>query len=161
MPRQHIKVAVVTQKLEVYEDDKLLSSYAISTGKNGVGEQIDSGCTPRGLHQVYAIIGSDCLVNSVFIARKLTGEIYSQALANAFPDRDWILTRIIRLDGMEPGFNKGGEVDSLSRYIYIHGTPDETTLGVPGSKGCIRMRNHDIIVLADWINVGATVLIED
>jgi lipoprotein-anchoring transpeptidase ErfK/SrfK len=82
----------------------------------------------------------------------LTGEIYSETLAQQYPERDWILTRIIWLQGMESGFNRGGQVDTLSRYIYIHGTPDSEPMGVPKSHGCIRMRNRDLIELFDQID---------
>ncbi len=81
-------------------------------------------------------------------------------MAGKFPDRDWILTRILQLEGLEEGRNKGGEVDSLERYIYIHGTPDLTALGKPGSHGCIRMNNKEVIELADWILIDTQVCIE-
>lgn len=160
MPNQHIVISSDTQTLACYENDELFCTYTVSTGKNGMGELEDSGCTPRGMHQVYDIIGKEMPENSVFVAREWTGEVYTEALYESFPGRDWILTRIIRLDGIEVGVNKGGNVDTLSRFIYIHGTPDKTKLGLPGSKGCIRMRNRDIIKLADWVVVGTTVLIE-
>jgi lipoprotein-anchoring transpeptidase ErfK/SrfK len=125
-----------------------------------MGEKMNSECTPRGWHKVHAAIGLDSPVNSVWVGRVWTGEIYNEELANQFPERDWILTRVIQLDGMEPGRNKDGDVDSLSRYIYIHGTPDSVVLGQPGSKGCIRMRNTDIIALAEWVTTETLVYIE-
>ncbi|GGI77036.1 peptidase [Legionella impletisoli] len=143
-----------------YTDDQLWKIYSVSTGKNGMGEQKNSFCTPRGWHRVHNIIGLEHSENSVFVAREWTGEIYCPELSLAHPNRDWILTRIIQLDGLEPGRNKGGEVDSLERYIYMHGTPDSTKLGKPGSKGCIRMKNKDIIQLASWIKMDARVYIE-
>lgn len=124
-----------------------------------MGEQMGSECTPRGWHQIHAKVGMDAAVNSVFCSRVWTGEIYSDEFALQNPGRDWILTRILQLDGLEPGRNKQGEVDSLQRYIYIHGTPDSTTLGMPGSRGCIRMRNKDVVELAEWIDIGARVFI--
>lgn len=145
------------QQMQCYEDDELYKEYAVSTGKNGMGEQSGSQCTPRGWHRIHSIIGSEHRINSVFVGRKWTGEYYSPELANQFPDRDWILTRILQLDGLEPGYNQGGMVDSLQRYIYIHGTPDTTALGIPGSHGCVRMRNSDVIELSNWVNVGACV----
>lgn len=148
------------QKMLCYEHEQLKKTYSISTGKNGLGEIKNSECTPRGWHCVHRVIGQGNLINSVFVAREWTGEIYSPELHQQFPDRDWILTRIIQLDGMEQGYNKGGEVDSLERYIYIHGTPDSTPLGIPGSRGCIRMRNSDVIELADWICVETLVYIQ-
>lgn len=157
---QLIMILAQSQLMHCYENDKRRYAYPVSTGKNGLGEQMGSECTPRGWHEIHSIIGLENAVNSVFVARVWTGELYSKELALQFPDRDWILTRILRLDGLEPGRNKGGEVDSLDRYIYIHGTPDTTPLGIPGSRGCVRMRNADIIALANWIQVGTRVCIE-
>ena len=121
---------------------------------------MNSECTPRGWHKIHSIIGLDNQINSVFVAREWTGEIYSDELARQFPDRDWILTRILRLDGLEPGRNKGGDVDTFDRYIYIHGTPDTTLLGKPGSHGCIRMNNNEIIELAYWVTTETLVYIQ-
>jgi len=160
MPKQHIIVSLPKQKLSCYAEDALIESYDISSGKNGIGEQMDSGCTPRGLHQICEVIGCDAEENTVFVGRVATGEVYNKALRQKYPDRDWILTRILRLKGLEPGFNQGGQVDSYDRYIYIHGTPNETKLCEPASKGCIRMGNQDIIRLANWVDVGTTVFIE-
>lgn len=157
--QQLITIDPNQQIMFCYEGNDLHKTYLISTGKNGMGEQQASGCTPRGWHRVYDVIGHECPNNSVFVGRKSTTEIYSPALSRAFPDRDWILTRIIQLDGLEPGRNKEGAVDSLQRYIYIHGTPDTTRLGVPGSKGCIRMSNPDIIEVSNWIERDAKVYI--
>lgn len=147
------------QQMVCYENDEVAYTYTISTGKNGLGERQGSECTPRGLHQIHSIIGLQHDINSVFVAREWTGELYSAELAEKFPGRDWILTRILRLEGLEPGRNQGGDVDTLERFIYIHGTPDTTVLGVPGSRGCIRMSNQDIIALAEWVHVGTHVLI--
>ncbi|WP_267899671.1 L,D-transpeptidase [Legionella septentrionalis] len=157
---QLILISAKEQAMRCYAGDDLHKTYPVSTGKNGLGEQEGSECTPRGWHQIHSIIGLDNAVNSVFIARRWTGEIYTRELAAQYPGRDWILTRILQLDGLEPGRNKGGSVDSLQRYIYIHGTPDITPLGTPGSRGCIRMNNADIIELSLWIKVGSIVCIE-
>lgn len=153
-------ISITKQEMTCFEHDELCGTYTISTGKNGYGEKKDSGCTPRGWHRVYSIIGLEYPVNSVLVGRVWTGELYSEQLATQFPERDWILTRIIQLDGLEPGRNKGGNVDTLERYIYIHGTPDSTPLGIPGSKGCIRMNNQDVINLASWINTETLVSIQ-
>ena len=161
MLEKNIIISVASQNLTCFEEGQLLKRYPVSTAKNGVGEQLNSGCTPRGLHTAHQIIGREHAENSVFIAREWTGEIYTKALAEANPDRDWILTRIIWLAGLEPGVNQGGVVDTQSRFIYIHGTPDETSFDTPGSHGCIRMRNQDMIALADWATVGTSVLIEE
>jgi len=155
-----ITISTEHQEMKCYEDDTLINTYRVSTAKNGVGEIMNSECTPRGWHRCYSIIGLENKENSVFISRKWTGEIYTAALAEEFPTRDWILTRIIQLDGLEPGRNKGGDVDSLKRYIYIHGTPDTSELGKPGSHGCIRMKNNEIIALAKWANLDTLVYIK-
>jgi len=134
---------------------------AVSTAANGSGERYGSECTPRGLHRIRAKIGAGCTVNTVFRGRRPTGEIYHPDLASQFPDRDWILTRILWLCGMEPGKNRLGDVDTMRRYIYIHGTPDETALGRPGSHGCIRMANADIVRLFDLVSIGTRVRISE
>ncbi len=157
-----IKTIIITsksQQMHCYVDEVLHKVYSVSTGKNGMGEQSGSECTPRGQHRIHRIIGLEHAPNTVFVGRKWTGEVYNPALAAEFPERDWILTRILQLDGLEPGFNQGGDVDSLQRYIYIHGTPDSTLLGVPGSHGCIRMNNLDVIELAEWVEIDTRVCI--
>jgi hypothetical protein len=125
-----------------------------------VGEQRGSGCTPRGRHTVRAKVGAGCAEGTVFVGRRPTGEVYSPALADAHPVRDWILTRILWLDGCESGRNRGGEVDTLRRYIYIHGCPDEAPMGVAHSHGCIRMRNADVVTLFDAVAPGTLVRID-
>ena len=135
-------------------------SYPVSTSRFGAGEEEGSYRTPRGLHEIHAKIGADCATGTVFVGRQPTGEVYSEALATAHPDRDWILTRILWLAGLEPGVNQQGSVDTLSRYIYIHGMPDSEPCGTPASIGCIRMRNADIIDFFDRVDVGTRVRIE-
>ncbi|KTD27747.1 L,D-transpeptidase [Tatlockia micdadei] len=157
---QFIFISARQQMLHCFENDKPCKSYPISTGKNGLGERYGSECTPRGWHRIYSKIGLNAAVNSVFISRKWTGEIYSPELAAQHPGRDWILSRILQLDGLEEGRNKGGDVDSLRRCIYIHGTPDTTDLGKPGSRGCIRMRNSDLIELVNWVALDTKICIE-
>ena len=153
-------IHVRTQTLHCFENFLNFKTYAISTAKNGVGERMHSECTPRGQHAIHQMIGQAHLENSVFVAREWTGEIYTDALAEAYPGRDWILSRILWLKGLEPGRNQGGDVDTQKRFIYIHGTPDSTEIGIPGSHGCIRMRNRDVIALADWAMVDTPVFIE-
>lgn len=157
---QFIYISSKKQQLDFYLKDRLLRSYSVSTGKNGMGELMGSECTPRGWHRIYSRIGLSSPENSVFVSRVWTGEMYDEAFAAANVGRDWILTRILQLDGLEPGRNQGGQVDSLQRYIYIHGTPDRTSLGVPGSRGCIRMRNKDIIELASQVEINTRVFLE-
>ena len=137
--------------------NKLNKFYVISTGKNGIGEAENSGKTPRGWHTVAEKFGQDLPLNSVFIARQPTGEIYSAQLAAANPDRDWILSRILWLRGLEQGFNLGEGCDTYKRYIYIHGTPESEQMGIPLSHGCIRMRNEEIAELFELIPEGALV----
>ena len=133
------------QLLQLYQDNNCIAVYPVSTGKNGMGQQRDSFCTPQGQHLIRAKIGASAPPNTVFVGRRPTGELFCPELYQQFPQRDWILTRIMWLSGCEPGFNRLGQVDTMRRYIYIHGTPEQTKLGVPGSKGCIRMANSDII----------------
>lgn len=154
-----IHISVVEQRLRLCVKDRVLRNYPISTAKNGVGNTENSGCTPVGLHYVRAKIGAGCPVNSVFVGRRFTGEYYTPALAAQYPQRDWILTRILWLCGLEPGVNRLGHVDSMRRYIYIHGTPDTEPMGLPLSHGCVRMRNDDIIELFELIPAGCRVSI--
>ncbi len=156
----HLLLSIPQQAWQLYLPGKVLT-YLVSTGVKGVGEQQGSGCTPRGKHLVRAKIGEGLPANAVFVGRRFTGEIYSQALAERFPDRDWILSRILWLSGLEPGVNRLGNVDTMRRYIYIHGTPDSEPMGVPASHGCIRMRNSDVMELFDLIPVGTELQIED
>lgn len=156
-----LNVRINDQKLFVFDEKTCLETYSISTAKNGVGEIFGSEKTPRGWHYIRAKIGTGEPINAVFKARRPTGEIYHPHLKEQFPNRDWILTRIFWLCGLEIGKNRLKDCDTQRRYIYIHGTPDETVLGVPGSKGCIRMANRDIITLFDWIPVKTRVLIEE
>jgi len=153
-----IDIHIATQQLELFDDSgKLLRSYSVSTAANGAGEVCGSHCTPRGKHIIRAKIGAGQPESTVFVRRRPTGEIYTPQLGAQFPERDWILTRILWLSGCEPGFNRSGENDTMRRYIYIHGTPDSVQLGTPGSHGCIRMRNADLIELFDMVPAGTEV----
>jgi lipoprotein-anchoring transpeptidase ErfK/SrfK len=153
-----ITVNIPTQTLELRGDaGELLCSYSVSTAANGAGERSGSFCTPRGRHVVRAKIGAGQPANTVFVRRRLTGEVYTPELGAQFPQRDWILTRILWLSGREPGYNRLGECDTMRRYIYIHGTPDTVSMGIPGSHGCIRMRNDELIELFDLVPVGTAV----
>jgi L,D-transpeptidase YbiS len=130
---------------------------SVSTSKNGTGQQKGSYQTPLGRHQIRAKIGRGAAFNTVFVGRRPTGEIWSPELAEKFPNRDWILTRILWLSGLEPGKNRLGDVDTMRRYVYLHGSPDTVAMGEPGSIGCVRMRNSDIASLFDLIPAGTTV----
>ncbi len=156
-----LDVAVAEQCLRFMQGERELASYAVSTAKNGTGQQNGSECTPLGWHLIRARIGQGAIENSVFVGRRFTGEIYSDELARQHPGRDWILTRIMWLSGLEKGKNRGGEVDTMRRYIYIHGCPDSDSFAAPSSHGCIKMRNKDIIVLFDDIEAGTRVYIHE
>jgi len=147
-----IRIGIAAQTLELRDDDgALLRRYTVSTAKNGAGERNGSNCTPRGRHIIRAKIGAGQPENTVFVRRRPTGEIWSPAFGAANPSRDWILTRILWLSGKEPGFNRCGDVDTMRRYIYLHGSPDTVEMGTPGSIGCVRMRNSDIVELFDLV----------
>jgi L,D-transpeptidase YbiS len=157
-----ITISLPEQTLSLTDDaGAVLRVYSVSTAKNGAGEQRGSQCTPRGRHIVRAKIGAKMPLNTVFVRRRPTGEVWTPELHAQFPERDWILTRILWLSGCELGFNRLGEVDTMRRYIYIHGSPDVLAIGQPGSIGCIRMRNAEIAELFNHVPVGTPVEIAD
>jgi L,D-transpeptidase YbiS len=155
-----IEIDVPTQTLILKDaQGRILMQTRISTARNGVGEENGSEKTPRGAHYIRARIGAGLPADAVLVSRRPTGEIYSPSLRTAFPNRDWILTRILWLCGLEHGKNRLGKVDTMRRYIYIHGCPDEDPMGVPGSRGCVKMRNREIIELFDRVAPGTRVFI--
>ena len=156
-----IFINIARQRLELCAGDEVLFACAVSTASNGTGEVSGSECTPRGAHRIEAKIGAGCAPNTVFVAREPTGEICTPALRAGNPDRDWIVTRILWLRGTEEGRNAGGERDTYARYIYLHGAPDGVAMGVPGSRGCVRMRNADVMTLFDLVDVGTPVHIDE
>jgi len=156
-----LQVSCADQTLSMVAGTDMVKKYPISTALKGVGELINSEQTPRGWHVIRAKIGAHCEPNTVFIGRRPTGEYYTPDLKLHHPHRDWILTRIFWLSGLEVGKNRLGQCDTMRRYIYIHGTPDDVPLGVPGSKGCIRMHNDDIIQLFELVPVGVKVHISE
>ena len=160
IPQHYIYVSITEQQLSLIDKGKTVASYPVSTAKNGVGEKIGSECTPTGWHKIRVKIGDSQPLNAVFVGRRPTTEIYNKRLKEQFPDRDWILSRILWLSGLEPGKNRYGMVDSSWRYIYIHGCPDELINGHPESHGCIRMKNADVLDLFNRVNTGLKVLIE-
>jgi hypothetical protein len=172
--RYHLKVGIESQTMVLLDNGELLKSYIIATAKNGIGQIEGSECTPLGDHQISEKIGDGMPENAVFVAREWTQEIYTEALSLSHANRDWILTRIMWLDGLENGLNRGEynteddelasndslvSCDTKGRYIYIHGCPDSHAMQVPSSHGCIKMRNADIIELFDLVAVGTPVLI--
>jgi lipoprotein-anchoring transpeptidase ErfK/SrfK len=157
----YLDISIATQRLSLIENGRIVKTYPVSTAKNGPGERKGSECTPRGWHCIRAKIGEGRPIYTVFKGRRPTGEIYSPELGSLYPERDWILTRILWLGGLEPGKNRYRDVDSTWRYIYIHGTPDEGMQGHPESHGCIRMFNADVLELFDRIEAGVKVYIHE
>ncbi|PKO51500.1 MAG: L,D-transpeptidase [Betaproteobacteria bacterium HGW-Betaproteobacteria-20] len=156
----HIELSISDQTLTLFDNlGGVTAKYSVSTAANGVGCEKDSGCTPLGRHIIRAKIGAGSVPNTIFVGRRATGEICTSELMAAFPNRDWILTRILWLSGKEVGKNRLGNVDTMQRYIYIHGSPDGTEMGKASSHGCVRMRNADIVALFDLVEVGTTVVI--
>jgi len=156
-----IKISIQEQRLQLLEAGRIAMDVAVSTAANGPGEIMHSECTPRGQHRIRARIGTDAPPNTVFVGRRPTGEIYTPELKQRYPGRDWMLTRILWLCGMEPGRTRFGERDSMRRYIYIHGCPEEDAMGTPSSHGCIKMRNAEVITLFDRVPTGTRVLIQE
>ena len=155
--KRRIRIDLAAQQLELLENDKVLKQFSVSTSKHGAGELNGSFKTPTGRHIIRAKIGAGQPLGAVFRGRRPTGEVYSETLARAEPDRDWILTRILWLSGTEVGRNRLGDVDSMRRHIYIHGTPPSEPLGEPRSIGCIRMSNPDVLELFDLVDAGTPV----
>lgn len=155
-----ILVDLPRQQLSLFSSEgALLCEYSISTAKLGAGEKRGSMQTPRGRHIVRAKIGAGLAYAAALSGRRPTGEICTLEHLAQHPERDWILSRILWLSGSQPGFNRLGDCDTMARYIYIHGTPDEEPMGVPLSHGCIRMRNADVIDLFERVPVGTEVLV--
>jgi len=160
-PLDFLHISIADQRLYGFADGELLLRLPVSTALNGPGEINGSGCTPRGRHLVRARIGEGLPQGAILRGRRWTGEIWSPALAEQFPGRDWILSRILWLSGCEPGRNRLGTVDTFRRYIYLHGTPDTEPMGVPLSHGCVRLRNADLLELFARVPVGCAVQIEE
>jgi lipoprotein-anchoring transpeptidase ErfK/SrfK len=152
-----IEISLTGQWLRAFDATGSVVQWPVSSATSGAGEQEGSGCTPRGRHRIRAKIGAGLPVGAVLVGRRWTGEQYSEQLAAQYPERDWVLTRILWLCGCEPGRNRLGRVDTQKRYIYIHGTPDTNPVGVPGSHGCIRMRNADLVALFDRVTTDTEV----
>lgn len=158
----HIEISISQQTLTLFDEfGGVKAKYLVSTAANGTGCIKNSGCTPLGAHIIRAKIGANAPENAVFVGRRFTGEICTPELMAQFPARDWILTRILWLSGKELGKNRLGDVDTMQRYIYIHGSPDSAEMGKVGSHGCVRMRNKDIVDLYDLVAVGTAVVITE
>lgn len=160
-PDNWLEISISEQQCRLWQRDECVFSASISTALNGAGEQEGSGCTPRGWHSIRAKIGDGQPMNTVFVGRRPTGELFEPALAERYPQRDWILSRILWLRGLEVGTNRRGNVDTMRRYIYIHGCPDSEPMGEPRSHGCIRMHNPDLLALFDRVHAGLKVWIHE
>lgn len=158
---KHIHVDVERQTLSCISNDEVVRTFPVSTAARGTGQQAGSLQTPLGRHRIRARIGAGQPPGAVFVGRRPTGELWTPELHSAYPERDWVLTRILWLCGMEPGHNRLGTVDSMQRYIYIHGTPDVHPIGQPASHGCVRMSNDDVIWLFDWAPAGTELVIAE
>ena len=156
-PEDYLAISISKQQLSVMQAGVCVGSYPVSTAKKGAGQLQGSGCTPTGWHKIRAKIGQNAPLCSVFVGRRTTGEIYTSQLAAQYPQRDWILTRILWLGGLEPHKNRYGEVDTTWRYIYIHGSPYHVIDGTAQSHGCIRMKNADVLDLFERVSVGLRV----
>lgn len=152
-------VSVQRQSLFHLRRRRLLNVYPVATSGRGLGAETDSYRTPEGLHRISDKVGDEVPPLGILKDRVFTGELADVDFAGV--DKDWITSRILWLDGLEPGLNKGGSVDSHNRFIYIHGTANERSVGKPSSMGCIRMCNADVIKLYDAVPVGALVVILD
>ena len=155
----HIEVDISEQRLYLMENSIIKASYPISTSKYGEGSIENSFKTPLGEHSIKEMIGEEAKINTIFTSRINTKR--SATIIDQFEDtdNDYVTSRIMWLDGEEDGFNKGGNVDSFRRYIYIHGTHEEGLIGTKASHGCIRMFNYDVIELFNLVNIGTKVLI--
>ncbi len=160
MSSRWVRVSIASQLLELLDDERVLRAYPVSTALAGAGEALGSGLTPRGRHEIRSMIGADAPLGAVFVGRRPTGEICTRERFAAEPTRDWILTRVLWLRGLEVGRNRLGEVDTMRRHIYIHGTPHTDALGKPASHGCIRMRNEDVVDLFDRVEPRTLVVVE-
>jgi len=156
-----LDISIAEQHCQLIDNGQVIFSAPVSTALNGAGETEGSGCTPRGFHYIRACIGKDLPENTVFVGRRPTGEIYTPELGQQYPTRDWILTRILWLSGLEVGRNRLGKVDTMRRYIYIHGCPDSLPMGQPLSHGCIRMHNQDLLTLFELVPPGLKVWIHE
>lgn len=155
MPPTLVLVDLAASRLRVWRDGLAVHECPVSCGEAGAGCEAGSGRTPWGWHRVHSVVGRGESLGARFVSREPTGEIWDGTPI----DEDWILTRILRLEGLEPGVNRGPGVDSFERYIYIHGTPREDLLGRPASHGCVRVSNRDAEILAELAPEGTPVFL--
>lgn len=154
-----VLVNIAQQQLLVVSNNNILKTYTVSTAKAGTGAEKNSNKTPLGIHRIKNKIGHNAPLGTIFFARKASGQIAKIYTDTTDTPKDYVTTRILWLDGLEPDKNKGGNIDSYERYIYIHGTHEEGLLGKPMSMGCIRMKNADVIALFNMVKEGTLVAI--
>ena len=154
-----IRVSVKEQKLYLFKGPKVVKVYPVSTSQYGTGSIQGSNRTPLGHHRVARKIGAGVPLNTIFRERANTRRTIAPNPAKKPVSGDYITTRILWLEGLEPGKNRGAGVDSFERCIYIHGTPDEGLIGTPASHGCIRMKNKDVAELFNFVPYGTPVWI--
>jgi lipoprotein-anchoring transpeptidase ErfK/SrfK len=157
--KEYIYIGVKRQKLYLISDTTVILSFPISTSKYGVGSEKNSEKTPVGLHQIKTKVGEETPLNGIILGNAYTGKNATIITEEKSGKIDDVTTRALRLEGLEKNINKGGNVDSYSRSIYIHGTPEEGLIGTPASHGCIRMKNNDVITLFDKVKAGTYVII--
>lgn len=158
--KEHVAVISINdQRLYLYKNSRPYRAYAVSTSRYGIGNKDGSHKTPLGLHRIVSKIGADAPLGAIFKAREQTGEIARIFKTKVTMPYDLVTSRILRLEGLEPGVNKGAGIDTYERYIYIHGTHEEGLIGQPASIGCVRMTNRDVIELFDEIPENSLVLI--
>lgn len=145
-----IRILVKRQILSLLKDNQVIRQYPVSTSKFGIGNRSGSNKTPLGLHRIVSKIGRNAPLGTIFKRRRNTSKIAKVGVGQG----DLITTRILRLEGLEKGINKGKGIDSLKRCIYIHGTPEEKLISKPTSHGCIRMKNRDIVELFGLVKRG-------
>jgi len=154
-----VLVSVARQELYLVQNSKVTSTYRISTSKKGVGSTAGSDKTPPGIHRVKEKYGEGAKEGAIFKGRAYIGreaEIVTEPIS---VNTDDVTTRILWLEGLEPGKNKGEGIDSYKRYIYIHGTPEEGLIGTPASHGCIRMLNREVIEVFNKVPIGTLVVV--
>ena len=156
----HINVDISQQRMYLFNQNKLVKSYPVSTSSFGEGQIENSFKTPLGKHVISELFGTNVDKNEIFVNRTLINRKATIIDNSIDTDNDFITSRIMWLKGLEDGTNLGGNVDSYSRYIYIHGTQEEGLIGKKASHGCIRLFNHDVIELYEIIEEGTTVNIK-
>ena len=154
-------VKVSEQKIYLFEEQQLRKQYRVSTSRYGVGQEQGSNKTPIGIHLVKEKIGADAECGEILSARQRTHQQACIEKKEISTKEDCITTRILWLSGLEEGINQGENVDSYSRYIYIHGTHEEGLIGKPVSIGCIRMKNQDVIEVFDALSEASLVVISE